>query len=66
MRNLIAVAFMEPVTEGLEFPRDDWPLHITLVKFDVVEPRQEADAAAPAGEAGEAPPARSGRGSRPG
>ena len=56
MRNLIAVAFMEPVTEGLEFPRDDWPLHITLVKFDVVEPRQEADAAAgPAGEVGEAP-----------
>jgi hypothetical protein len=64
MRNLIAVAFMEPVTEGLEFPRDDWPLHITLVKFDVVEPRQEADltagstadaAAGPAGEVGEAP-----------
>ncbi|BCW69195.1 2'-5' RNA ligase family protein [Arthrobacter sp. NicSoilB8] len=42
MRNLIAVAFVEPVTEGLEFPRDDWPLHITLVKFDVAEPRQEA------------------------
>ncbi|WP_427134804.1 2'-5' RNA ligase family protein [Pseudarthrobacter sp. S9] len=38
MRNLIAVAFVEPVTEGLEFPRDDWPLHITLVKFDVVAP----------------------------
>ncbi len=43
MRNLIAVAFVEPVTEGQEFARDDWPLHITLVKFDVVEPRQEAD-----------------------
>lgn len=42
MRNLIAVAFLEPVTEGLEFPRDDWPLHITLVKFDVVA--QEAPA----------------------
>jgi hypothetical protein len=42
MRNLIAVAFVEPVTEGLEFPRDDWPLHITLVKFDVVEPHREA------------------------
>jgi hypothetical protein len=58
MRNLITVAFMEPVTEGLEFPRNDWPLHITLVKFDVVEPRQEADltaAAGPAAEAGEAP-----------
>jgi hypothetical protein len=59
MRNLIAVAFMEPVTEGLEFPRDDWPLHITLVKFDVVEPRQEADltadltAGSPAGRAAE-------------
>jgi hypothetical protein len=34
MRNLIVVAFVEPVAEGLEFPRDDWPLHITLVKFD--------------------------------
>lgn len=37
MRNLIAVAFVEPVAEGLEFPRDDWPLHLTLVKFDVVK-----------------------------
>lgn len=37
MRNLIVVAFLEPVTEGMEFPRDAWPLHITLVKFDVVE-----------------------------
>jgi hypothetical protein len=56
MRNLIAVAFVEPVAEGLEFPRDDWPLHLTLIKFDVdkfdfvkvvksdVEPRQEAGA----------------------
>lgn len=35
MRNLILVAFIEPVTDGLVFPRDDWPLHITLVKFDV-------------------------------
>lgn len=41
MRNLIAVAFVEPVAEGLEFPRDDWPLHLTLVKFDVAESRQE-------------------------
>jgi hypothetical protein len=39
MRNLIAVAFVEPVTEGLEFPRENWPLHITLVKFDVVGPQ---------------------------
>lgn len=38
MRNLIAVAFVEPVTEGLEFPRDDWPLHITVLKFDVAGP----------------------------
>src|SRR6476661_5803624 len=36
MRNLIVVAFLEPVTEGMDFPRDAWPLHITLVKFDVV------------------------------
>jgi hypothetical protein len=35
MRNLILVAFVEPVTEGLVFPRDNWPLHITLVRFDV-------------------------------
>jgi hypothetical protein len=45
MRNLIAVAFVEPVVEGLEFPRDDWPLHITLVKFDVVQPGADAGAA---------------------
>lgn len=35
MRNLILVAFVEPVAEGLVFPRSDWPLHITLVRFDV-------------------------------
>lgn len=35
MRNLILVAFTESVADGLVFPRDDWPLHITLVKFDV-------------------------------
>src|SRR5215217_6203373 len=34
MRNLILVAFVEPVTEGQVFPRTDWPLHITLVRFD--------------------------------
>ncbi|WP_445155653.1 2'-5' RNA ligase family protein [Arthrobacter sp. Hor0625] len=38
MRNLIVVAFVEPVAAGMEFPREDWPLHITLVKFDVVDP----------------------------
>lgn len=43
MRNLIVVAFLEPVTEGMEFPRDAWPLHITLVKFDVVEPPPQGD-----------------------
>ena len=43
MRNLIVVAFLEPVTEGMEFPRDAWPLHITLVKFDVVDPLPAAD-----------------------
>ncbi|PNI08161.1 hypothetical protein CXX84_12220 [Arthrobacter sp. AFG7.2] len=35
MRNLILVAFVEPVTDGLVFPRTAWPLHITLVRFDV-------------------------------
>lgn len=35
MRNLVVVAFVEPVSEGMEFARDEWPLHITLVRFDV-------------------------------
>lgn len=35
MRNLIWVAFTEPVSPGLVFPRSDWPLHITLLRFDV-------------------------------
>ncbi|MCX6498522.1 MAG: 2'-5' RNA ligase family protein [Arthrobacter sp.] len=43
MRNLIVVAFLEPVTEGMDFPRDDWPLHITLVKFDVVDHQAAGD-----------------------
>ncbi|UVJ39701.1 2'-5' RNA ligase family protein [Arthrobacter sp. CJ23] len=38
MRNLILVAFTEPVAPGLVFPRDDWPLHITLLRFDVEPP----------------------------
>lgn len=54
MRNLIVVAFLEPVAEGLEFPRDDWPLHITLVKFDVADASPaaaaEADHEPPAGD----------------
>ncbi len=43
MRNLIVVAFLEPVAEGMDFPRDAWPLHITVVKFDVVGPLPEGD-----------------------
>ncbi|MGW9415366.1 2'-5' RNA ligase family protein [Arthrobacter cupressi] len=35
MRNLIMVVFVEEVSEGLVFPRDDWPLHITLLRFDL-------------------------------
>jgi len=35
MRNLVMVVFVEEVAEGLVFPRDDWPLHITLLRFDV-------------------------------
>jgi hypothetical protein len=35
VRNLIFVAFVEPVADGLFFPRSEWPLHITLVRFDV-------------------------------
>ncbi|VXB86530.1 conserved hypothetical protein [Arthrobacter sp. 9AX] len=38
MRKLILVAFVEPVSEGAVFPRTDWPLHITLVRFDVGTP----------------------------
>ena len=44
MRNLIVVAFLEPVAEGMEFPRNAWPLHITLVKFDVAGPLTGAGA----------------------
>lgn len=52
MRNLIVVAFLEPVTEGMEFPRDAWPLHITLVKFDVVSLPPQADESAAGPEGG--------------
>ncbi|WP_411376531.1 2'-5' RNA ligase family protein [Arthrobacter sp. MPF02] len=34
MRNLIFVAFVETVADGAVFLRMDWPLHITLVRFD--------------------------------
>ena len=43
MRNLVAVAFVEPVSAGQVFARDAWPLHITLVRFDVAEPPADAD-----------------------
>jgi hypothetical protein len=42
MRNLIMVAFIEPVAVGQEFLRSDWPLHLTLVRFDV---RNDGDTA---------------------
>ncbi|MEC5179872.1 2'-5' RNA ligase family protein [Arthrobacter sp. CG_A4] len=58
MRNLIVVAFLEPVAEGFEFLRDDWPMHITLVRFDVADqPPAPAPAPAPAGEADRVPAA---------
>ena len=44
MRNLVLVAFVEPVADGLVFPRSEWPLHITLVRFDAGGP-DSADAA---------------------
>ena len=50
VRNLIFVAFVEPVADGLVFPRSEWPLHITLVRFDVgtaVLPERVAALAAP-------------------
>ncbi|WP_306901528.1 2'-5' RNA ligase family protein [Arthrobacter sp. B1I2] len=34
MRNLIFVVFVEPVADCQVFPRTEWPLHITLVRFD--------------------------------
>lgn len=34
MRNLIFVAFVEPVADGQVFLRTEWPLHVTLVRFD--------------------------------
>jgi len=43
MRNLVAVAFVEPVSAGQVFARDAWPLHITLVRFDVADPPAEAN-----------------------
>lgn len=45
LRNLIFVAFVEPVAEGAVFLRTDWPLHITLLRFDA----GATDGADPAG-----------------
>jgi hypothetical protein len=38
MRNLIFVAFVETVADHAVFLRTDWPLHITLVRFDADSP----------------------------
>ncbi|MBB6406495.1 2'-5' RNA ligase family protein [Arthrobacter sp. AZCC_0090] len=54
MRNLILVAFVEAVADGLVFPRSDWPLHITLLRFDV-EPSDGEDVAARLSELVSAP-----------
>lgn len=54
MRNLIWVAFTEPVQPGLVFPRSDWPLHITLLRFDV-GPEAGADVADVLTDLAEAP-----------
>ena len=56
MRNLIFVAFVEPVAEDQVFLRTDWPLHITLVRFDV-ESRAGADPAQAIAGLAEAPAA---------
>ena len=44
IRNLIFVAFVEAVAEGRVFPRTEWPLLFTLVRFDV-----KFDVGSPAG-----------------
>ncbi|NKX49394.1 2'-5' RNA ligase family protein [Arthrobacter deserti] len=33
----VAVVFVEPVPPGLTFPRTEWPLHVTLARFDTRE-----------------------------
>ena len=70
MRNLILVAFVEPVSVGLVFPRTDWPLHITLLRFDMESPRSAGAPAGPAGDVADllaaraGPPARAALGAR--
>ena len=61
MRNPVGVAFVEPVSAGQVFARDAWPLHITLVRFDVAEPPAEAnDDGGPGAPASGAAPSSSG------
>lgn len=54
LRNLIFVAFVEPVTDGQVFLRTEWPLHITLVRFDA-DASPGADPAATLAAAADAP-----------
>jgi 2'-5' RNA ligase len=37
----VAVVFVQPVQAGFTFPRAEWPLHLTLARFDT---RESADA----------------------
>ena len=37
MHNLVAAVFVEPVAPDQYFRREDWPLHITLLRFDLPE-----------------------------
>jgi 2'-5' RNA ligase len=36
----VVVVFIRPVRAGHMFPRSDWPLHITLARFDSKEPAE--------------------------
>lgn len=63
MRNLVAVAFVEPVSAGQVFARDAWPLHITLVRFDVADPLAEYNDGGPGAPASGAAPSASSSGS---
>jgi len=33
----VAVVFVQPVQAGFSFPRTEWPLHVTLARFDTKE-----------------------------
>ncbi|MFJ6027215.1 2'-5' RNA ligase family protein [Pseudarthrobacter sp. NPDC092424] len=54
LRNLIFVAFVEEVAEEQVFLRTDWPLHITLVRFDA-DASTGGDPAAAVAAAADAP-----------